>query len=298
MITLRQLTYLNALDEHQNFTRAAASVPVSQSALSQQIKELETNLGAPLLARIGKGFAFTPLGRDILARAAKITALVEEIEIAARQSHAMPENLTVGVIPTVAPYVLPHALRQLRDTMSGCHFQIREGLTDLLVEDLGQGRIDMAVLALPAPIDGLDEEVLFTDHFVLVGDLDGIAKLPLNMQAQEIDADSLLLLDEGHCLSGQVLDACHIRNSAAVDLRASSMATLCRLAAEGMGLTMVPEIALRTEVQAIPGLKAKRFARQTPMRSIGLVRRSLGARPDWFRWVAEAFAQAGHLAKQ
>ena len=298
MITFRQLSYLTALDAHQNFTRAAASVHVSQSALSQQIKELEAALGAPLLARAGKGFSFTPLGRDILARAAKIMDLVDEIEIAARQSHALPENLTVGVIPTVAPYVLPYALRDLRETMAGCHFQIREGLTDILIDDLGQGRIDMAVLALPAPIYGLDEEVLFTDHFVLVGDLDGIAKLPLNMQAQEIDADSLLLLDEGHCLSGQVLDACHIRNSASVDLRASSMATLCRLAAEGMGLTMVPEIALRTEAQAIPNLKAKRFSRQTPMRSIGLVRRNLGDRPNWFKLVAQAFAQAGHLAKQ
>ena len=165
------------------------------------------------------------------------------------------------------------------------------------MRDLKLGRIDVAVWALPVMMPDMDEEVLFTDPFVLVGDIDRVSRLPKNLDAQEIDADSLLLLDEGHCLSEQVLDACHIRNSADVDLRASSMATLCCLAAEGMGLTLVPEIALKTEAETVPNLKAKRFKRQTPMRSIGLVRRNLGPRPAWFDIVAKAFSQAGHLAK-
>ena len=121
MITLRQLSYLVALDRHRNFTRAAASVFVSQSALSQQIKELEDALGAPLLSRSGKSFTFTKLGQDIVNRAEMIADQIKDIELLARQSQDTPKDITIGIIPTVAPYILPYALRAMRVSLPDCH---------------------------------------------------------------------------------------------------------------------------------------------------------------------------------
>ena len=176
--------------------------------------------------------------------------------------------------------------------MRQTQLRFREAQTEVLFGDLDAGRIDVAILALPTATS-LDQEVLFLDHFLLAGQVDGISE----KRATEISPDQLLLLDEGHCLTGQVLDACQIQTGAEVDLRAASISTLCRLAAEGMGLTLVPEIALQSEQRAVPHLSVARFKDETPLRTIGIVRRNIGDRPVWFNYLTAAFKQAGHLAK-
>jgi LysR family hydrogen peroxide-inducible transcriptional activator len=285
-ITLRQLRFLTALAEERHFGRAAAAVSVSQPALSVQIRELEAALGARLIERGPRGVVVTPTGREVLARARRILGEVREIEQAARWDRGLGGRLRLGVIPTVAPYLLPSALPRLRARNLSLDLGVREAQTDRLLEEVREGALDAAVVALPLEAAGLAAAALFEDRFLLAGSPARLAALAggaAALRPEDMEAGQLLLLDDGHCLAGQTLAACAVdRSQVRMDLRAASLATLCRLVSEGFGLTFLPEIAVRAERRAAPGMALMRFAEPEPRRTVGLVRRETSVDDGWF----------------
>lgn len=291
-ITLRQLSYFAALAEEGSFVRAAARVNITQPALSMQIKEMEDQLGLLLVERGAREVRLTPAGREVLRRGARVLAEVREIEgMGRRQGPGGRVNL--GIIPTVAPYLLPPVLARLGGVSR--ELRLREARTDRLLDELGSGALDAVVIARPAAREAdLAAEGLFTDRFVLAGSAARMAGLAVEtLRPVALDPDQLLLLDEGHCLADQALEVCGLsRRQMRVDLGASSLATLVGLVAQGFGLTFLPEIALRVEAAAAPNMRLARFAFPEPSRDIALVRRASTPREGWFTELAEVLAAA------
>lgn len=299
-VTLRQLRYFAALARHGHFGRAAEDCHVTQPALSVQIKELEAALGVALAERGGGRVVLTSAGRELARRAERVLAEVAEIEQAARWTRGLGGRLSLGVIPTVAPYLLPAALPLLRARNISLDLGVREAVTAVLVDELADGRLDAAVTALPTGAEGLIETPLFDDRFLLAApegrSLDGLGAedlRPQDLRPEDLRPERLLLLDEGHCLADQALSVCGLQRGAArLDLRASSLGTLARLVAGGFGVTLLPELAARAEAAAAPGLTLRRFAEPQPARTVGLVRRALSVDDGWFADLAELLREA------
>jgi LysR family hydrogen peroxide-inducible transcriptional activator len=294
-VTLRQLKYLISLADEGHFGRAAAAVNVSQPALSVQIRDLEARLGVRLVERRARRVALTPAGREVLRRARRVEAEVRELQDAARRERGLGGRLRLGVIPTVAPYLLPVALPLLRGRNIALDLGVREAQTQTLVDELAAGELDAVLLALPAPAPDLAVTPLFEDRFLLAGSraqIDGLRDTPPRPEAMA--PERLLLLEDGHCLADQSLAACGLaREATRVDMRASSLATLCRLVEEGFGLTLLPELAVRAETAAAPGLALLRFDAPEPLRTIGLARRRLASDEGWFDELADILRAAG-----
>ncbi|HEX9859386.1 MAG TPA: LysR substrate-binding domain-containing protein [Paracoccaceae bacterium] len=297
-ITLRQLSYFLALAEERHFGRAADRVHVTQPALSMQIRDLEVALGAALVERAPRDVRLTAAGREVEARARRVLAEVAELEALARQ-HGLTGRLNLGVIPTVAPYLLPEALPLLRAADITRDLRLREATTDVLLAALDRGQLDAVVMAAPqgpsgAITGGLITVPLFEDRFLLAGRGERLARLTAGMEALRpvaLDPDQLLLLDEGHCLADQALEVCGMdRRQARLDLGASSLSTLCGLVGQGLGMTFLPEIALRQEEAATPGLAVLRFATPEPARQIVLARRASSSGAGWFDDLARVLA--------
>ncbi len=296
-VTLRQLTYFIALAETRHFGRAAERVHVTQPALSVQMRELEKRLDTALLDRSARRVALTPAGQEVLATAQRMQAEMARLKDALRWRSGLSGRLRLGVIPTVAPYLLPLALPMLRLRGEALDLRVREAMTAELLDDLADGRLDVAVLALPAGGGlGLLELPLFQDRFLLAGAPAQIETLRTRHEALSpggLDPNRLLLLDDGHCLATQALEVCGLERSATrMDLGASSLATLCRLVTEGFGLTFLPEIALAAESAAAPGMATLRFPAPEPAREIGLVRRDLSGNDTWFHELADILRTA------
>ncbi len=296
-ITLRQLSYFIALAETRHFGQAAARVHVSQPALSTQIRELEDRMGAALLDRSDRAFRLTPAGQEVLASARRIMAEVERMEASTRWQDGLHGRLKIGVIPTVAPYLLPEALPMLRARDVTLDLKLREAQTEVLLAELADGKLDAAVVALPSGAAGLVERPLFSDRFLLAGRSEQVSAMQRGGKVPrptELNPSQLLLLDEGHCLADQALEVCGTKRAATrVDLGASSLRTLCGLVAAGFGQTLLPEIACDTEAPGTPGMGLIRFAAPEPMRVVGLVRRDLGGPDGWFRELGDILAVAG-----
>ena len=287
-ITLRQLSYFKSLAEHGSFGRAALAERVSQPALSMQIKALEDMLGAPLVERNARSVVLTPFGRRMLNRAGAVLSAMRDLEEAARWKDGLAGQLALGVIPTVAPYLLPGLLARLRASDIALDVQVHEAKTHRLLDDLASGRIDAAIMALPAGGMGVIERPLFEDRFLLAGSAARIASLGAKaetLRPTEIGQSQLMLLEEGHCLTDQALEVCgRGRGHAQINTGASSLSTLSRLVAAGFGLTLLPEMALKTEAQDLTVL---RFAAPEPSRTIGLVRRATSPDAGWFDALAQ-----------
>jgi LysR family transcriptional regulator, hydrogen peroxide-inducible genes activator len=294
--TLKQLRYLIALAEAAHFGRAAATVNVSQPALSVQIRELEAALAVRLVERGRREAVLTPAGREIVRRARRILEEVREIEQVARWDRGLAGRLRIGVIPTVAPYLLPSALPRLRARHLSLDLGVREAQTERLIDELHDGTLDAAVVALPAPPADLAATALFEDRFLLAGSAGRFEALGVGhvaLRPEDMEPAQLLLLEDGHCLTGQALAACAVdRARARMDLRAASLTTLCRLVSEGFGLTLLPELAAAAECAAAPGLRLARFADPEPKRTIGLVRRTLSVDDGWFGELASILTAA------
>lgn len=294
--TLKQLRYFVAVAETASFGQAAARMSISQPALSLQIKELETRLGTLLLDRLPRDIRLTRAGAEVLTRARRILAEVGELEQAVRWTEGLAGRLQLGVIPTVAPYLLPLALTRLRSRDLTLDIRIKEAQTANLLDGLLRGQLDAIVMALPVKQPGLVTEPLFEDRFLLAGSrnrLDAWAKTAESLRPRAVSADQLLLLDEGHCLADQALDVCGLVARRQVDLGASSLSTLCGLVAEGFGLTLLPEIAVRMETAAAPNLALLRFAAPEPARQLALVRRQASADDGWMGELAVILRGAG-----
>jgi LysR family transcriptional regulator, hydrogen peroxide-inducible genes activator len=294
-LTLRQMTYFAALAEERNFARAADRVHVTQPALSMQIMDLEDVLGIQLIERLPREARLTAAGRDVLARAQRILAEVREMEMLGR-ARGLVGRVQIGVIPTVAPYLLPPMLAALRERDITRDLRVREARTERLLEELEAGSLDAVVIATPTGREDLVSRHLFTDRFVLAASAVRMAALGTTegLRPVALDPDQLLLLDEGHCLADQALEVCGLtRRQTRIDLGASSLSTLVGLVAEGFGLTFLPDIALRHECAAAPGMVLRRFAAPEPAREIALVRRAATPAGGWFDDLAEMLAKAG-----
>ncbi|MEI4470507.1 hydrogen peroxide-inducible genes activator [Frigidibacter sp. MR17.24] len=294
-ITLRQLSYLQALAEAGHFGRAAARVNVSQPALSVQIRELEAALGLELVERQPRAVRLTRAGRAVLERAGRILHEVAELEAEARRG-ALGGVLTLGVIPTLAPYLMPSVLAALPAPGIAQELRLREAQTAVLLDDLGAGRLDAVVIATPPGPDAV-ERVLFADRFLLAGREGELARLAGQVERLRpvtVDPEELLLLDEGHCLADQALEVCGIgRRRARIDLGASSLGTLCALVAGGMGFTLVPETAAPAELRAQPAMRVARFAAPEPERLVRLVVRAGVADEPWVTALAALLGGKG-----
>lgn len=295
-ITLRQLSYLIALAEERHFGRAAARVHVTQPALSTQIRELEDRLGTALIDRTDRAIRLTPAGQDVLDGARRIMGEVERIENRTRWQQGLSGRLKLGIIPTVAPYLLPVALPRLRMRDVTLDLRLFEAKTERVLDALGDGELDAAVVAIPAGVPGLVEQPLFRDRFLLAASRGTVARLNARGERpvpSNLNPNALLLLDEGHCLADQALDVCGTRREATrVDLRASSLPTLCGMVAAGFGQTLLPEISLAKECAAVPEMDVMPFAEPEPHRVIGLVRRDLGGTDAWFTELGDILAAA------
>ncbi len=301
-ITLRQLSYFTTLAGVGHFGRAAEQLNVTQPALSIQIRELEERLGVTLIMRgRGRGFALTASGHRLLETAHKVLGEVSQLEQVLKRGEQLAGPLNLGMIPTVAPYLLPEVLPELRQSHADVALRLREAQTGLLLADLAEGRLDAALVALPSGADGLIERPLFSEKFLLAGAEAQIARLGARLKEQgaplrpeALAPEQLLLLDEGHCLADQALAVCGLSRAAtSADLGASSLSTLTGLAAAGHGMTFLPEIALASESAQVPGLAVARFGAPEPGRVIGLVRPDLGGASGWFDELASLLAAAG-----
>lgn len=293
-LTLKQLTYFVALAETRSFGVAAARVHISQPALSLQIKELEAQLNVTLVERLPRDIRLTRAGQALLERARAVLSDVRDLEHAVRMQQGLTGRLSLGVIPTVAPYLLPQTLALLRARDLSLDIRIREAQTAVLTEALAAGQLDAAVMSLPLDRGGLVAEPLFEDRFVLAGSqarLAGWGKA--KPHPTEVPQDTLLLLDEGHCLADQTLEVCGLsKRPGPMDMGATSLATLTGLVAQGFGLTLLPEMALQSEAAGVPGLALRRFAGPEPKRSIVLVRRETSD-AAWAGDLAEILRAAG-----
>ncbi|MFU8864102.1 MAG: LysR substrate-binding domain-containing protein [Rhodobacterales bacterium] len=297
--TLRQLAYFKALAEQRNFGRAAEVVHVSQPALSVQIRELEKTLGAVLVERQARDVVLTPFGRRILDHAERVIEATQALGEAARWRGGLAGQLRIGLIPTIAPYILPAALEALRSRDISLDVQVQESTTGRLLAELRAGRLDAAVIALPSGEDGLVELPLFEDRFLLAGTAVRLAAEHHGQGAEalrpmELGASQLLLLEEGHCLTDQALEVCgRGRGHAQINMGASSLSTLSRLVAAGFGLTLMPELAALQEKRAAPDMHLMRFSTPEPARMIGLVRREASQDDGWCTTLAEILQDVG-----
>ncbi|WP_438955988.1 LysR substrate-binding domain-containing protein [Cognatiyoonia sp.] len=269
-LTLKHFRYFDALARFGHFGRAAEDCAISQPALSVQIKELETMLGAPLVERTSRKIKLTTLGEEFLTRARKILSDVEEMAALARSSEgSLKGALRLGVIPTIAPYLLPSIIQKLGATYPDLDLQPRESVTKSLVQDLLESRLDFIIAALPISEPSLQEFALFDEEFVLVRPKRD-ANLPVP-SPDKLQKMKLLLLEEGHCFRDQALEFCDLRPSASnFIMEGSSLSTLVQMVRAGLGLTLLPEMAIPLELQQA-GLSIAQFSANRPHRRIGMI---------------------------
>lgn len=280
-ITFKQLRYFEALAKHGHFGRAAEVVSISQPALSMQIKELEDTLGAALFERSARSVRLSRLGRDFAPRVREILRAVDELGDMARSAHGQfVGRLGLGVIPTIAPYLLPAVIRQLGADYPDLDVHVRETLTDRLVADLSDGRIDCAIVALPLDELALTEHVLFEEEFVFVRP-DTQAGEPAPRHS-DLSTMRMLLLEEGHCFRDQALSFCQLSSAQQRDgLDGSSLSTLVQMVGVGIGVTMLPQMAVPVETR-MAAVDVVRFDGSSPRRSVGMVWRRTNPLADQF----------------
>ena len=292
--TLRQLRYFEAVALHQHFGRAAAASSISQPAISVQIKELEEGIGQTLFDRTTRQITLTPFGEVFAVRTREILRAIDDLSDLARASdNHLVGTLRLGVIPTIGPYLLPKIVNGFNATFPQVELRIRERQTEKLLQDLHNGLLDAALLALPVSEPGLEETTLFKERFVLIREK-GDASQPVP-NGPSLAQMRLLLLEEGHCFRDQALDFCgppvtRINE----DMDASSLTTLVQMVASGLGITLIPEMAVSLETNATE-VSVSRFPEPEPTRTIGLIWRRnsplakhLGSVSDCIKSIAHA----------
>ena len=269
-VTLRQLRYFDALARHGHFGRAAEACSISQPALSMQIKEMEETVGGVLLERSARQVRLTKFGEELLSRVREILRSVDELGDFARASRdRLAGRLRVGMIPTIAPYLLPKVIENLARLHPELDIHVRETLTPRLIKDVSEGRLDTAIVALPVSETSLTEVALFKETFLLVrpGEDEG-APVPSRESLREM---KLLLLEEGHCFRDQALSFCNLQSSPPREmLDASSLSTLVQMVGAGIGVTLIPEMAVAVETRSA-SVSVARFKNPQPSRTIGMV---------------------------
>jgi LysR family hydrogen peroxide-inducible transcriptional activator len=284
MITLRQLRYLAALARHCHFGRAAEACAITQPALSMQIRELEQFLGVTLVERRPGEVLLTELGREISRRAEDVLGSARDlVDFARHRASPLTGRLTLGIIPSLAPYLLPHILPALQSKFPELQLELRETQTRLLVEEIKGGVLDAAMLALPLGEPDIDTLELFNDLFLLAVPASDPRTCERRVAARDIDQSRLILLEDGHCLRDQALAFCATiprgptPGATGMTFGASSLATVMQMVAGGYGVTLIPQIAADVEARD-SRVKFLRLEEPQPGRSIGLAFRKTSPR--------------------
>ncbi|MEE3316221.1 MAG: LysR substrate-binding domain-containing protein [Pseudomonadota bacterium] len=269
-LTLKHLRYFQALAQHRHFGRAADACAISQPALSLQIKELEALFGVALVERNAREIRLTSVGEALLDKARGILLAVGELDDLARAAKGpLAGRLRMGVIPTVAPYLLPRIIAALSDRLPELDLHLLEAMTEVLIAELQEGRLDVAILALPISEPTLTEFALFDEDFVLVRPAEDAGN-PVP-SPQTLQTMRLLLLEEGHCFRDQALSFCQMdATRPGALMEGSSLSTLVQMVGAGMGVTLIPDMAVDMETRSAD-VAIARFPAPRPRRTIGMV---------------------------
>src|SRR4029079_265322 len=277
MITLKQLRYLSALSHHGHFGKAAKECLITQPALSMQIQELEAELGVSLVERRPEEAALTDIGAEGARRAERVLASTRDLaDFALHRGRLLTGRMQLGVIPSIAPYVLPKILPVLQRRHPDLRIELRETQTLVLIEELHRGALDVIMLALPVADADIETVRLFDDPFLLAVPATDDRPASARVGVDDIDVQRLILLEEGHCLRDQALAFCSSTRRD-VSLGATSLATVMQMVANGYGITLLPRVAVDVELRD-ERVKLLRFAEPAPGRHVGLAWRRTSPR--------------------
>jgi len=291
--SIRQLRHLVALAEAGHFGRAAEACAVTQSTLSASIKELEGVLEAPLVDRTKRRVVLTPLGQETVTRARRILEETEELALAARATRApLTGTIRMGAIPSIGPFLLPKVLPGLRRAYRQLKLYLVEDLTERLVEQLRQGKLDVVLLALPYDCGPVESKILLEDRFVVTLPRAHPLAKETRIKPEELWSQDLLLLKDGHCLRDHALAACRLADRRRTEgFEATSLPTLVQMVDNGLGITLLPELGVEAGLLRGTSLVTRPLAAEEPARQIGLVWRRGTGRREEFLLLAKELAE-------
>ena len=286
--TTRQLRYFVALDKYRHFGKAAKACFVSQPAFSVAIQELESTLNVQLVDRTNKNVTITSIGKEIAVQARLVLRDLEGlVDVARANQKPLCGQFNMGVIPTIAPFLLPGLLPKLRRFYPELELYLTEDLTDRVYTGLMQGDLDVIVVALPYELKNTEHLVLFRDHFYLACNKNSHLVEADDITIEHMPDESILLLEDGHCLRDHTLSACKIRNQDKIShVAASSLLTLVQMVDADLGVTFIPEMALGSPLLKNTGIKTWPMKKNS-YREIGLVWRKGSTRVKEFKLLAE-----------
>jgi LysR family transcriptional regulator, hydrogen peroxide-inducible genes activator len=270
-MNLKDLKYLVALADTGHFGKAAARTFVSQPTLSAQLKKLEEFLGVKLVERQPKNVQLTEVGKQVVVRARRMLDESEEIiALAHNNRDPFAGKLKVGLIPTIGPYLLPRVMPKIRKALPNLSLMLYEHQTEPLLKRLRDGEIDLGILALPIVNEGMETRALYQEEFTVALPNSHPLATKSTIKVQDLKGHTLLLLDDGHCLRDQALEVCsRIDVREAEDFRATSLETLRQMVVAGLGITLLPELAVESPFGSQRGLTIKQFAKPAPSRTVG-----------------------------
>jgi LysR family hydrogen peroxide-inducible transcriptional activator len=272
-MNLKDLKYLVALADTGHFGKAAERSFVSQPTLSAQLKKLEEFLGVKLVERQPKNVQLTEVGKQVVVRARRMLDEGEEIVALARNNtDPYAGRLKLGLIPTIGPYLLPRVMQRIRKALPQLSLMLYEHRTEALLKRLRDGDIDVGIMALPAPLDGLESRALYDEAFTIALPNRHPLAAKSTLKVQDLKGHTLLLLEDGHCLRDQALEVCsRVDVREAEDFRATSLETLRQMVVAGLGITLLPELAVESPFGSQRGLTIRQFAKPAPKRTVGAV---------------------------
>ena len=291
--TLKQLRYLCSVEEHGHFGNAAKACHVSQSTLSAGILELEDALGAALVERNNRQVILTTLGREVVERARAILLEVEDlVGVCDASSEPFTGKMRLGVIPTIAPFILPNLLKKLRSRHPEFQLFIREDLSGHLVDALNHGELDVLLLALPYPADNVETMHLFDDEFLFACPKGHNLASSKEVRTTDLKQQDLLLLEDGHCLRDHALEACKLKDDdISIPYQATSLNTIVQMVANGIGVTLLPQMALDSRILTGTNVQTQHFKEKGVSRSIGLMWRKKTPRRTEFSLLGQFIAE-------
>lgn len=296
--TVQQLRYAVAVAEEGHFGRAAQACYVSQPALSTQVRELEAKLGVQLFERTPRGVLVTPAGTEIVERARRILREVDDLcEVAAGAGGDLGGSLRLGVIPTIAPYVLPEAIPRIEAAQPGVELYLREDRTESLVAQLQAGDLDLLLLALPLNRPGIEELALYDEPFLLAVPEHHRLASTASCSVADLAGERLVLLEEGHCLRDQALAVCDLAGAGGlVEVQGTSLPTVVQMVGSGLGVTLLPATAVDRDVHPGARVVLRDLGPTPPTRTVGLAWRASSARGPAYRRLGDAIADVGRSA--
>jgi LysR family transcriptional regulator, hydrogen peroxide-inducible genes activator len=279
-MNLKDLKYLVALADTGHFGKAAARTFVSQPTLSAQLKKLEEYLGVKLVERQPKNVQLTDVGKQVVVRARRMLNEGDEIVALARNNtDPFAGKLKLALIPTIGPYLLPRVMPKLRKALPNLSLMLYEYQTESLLKRLRDGEIDLGIMALPTPQEGIESRELYEEDFTVALPNNHPLGAKSTIKVQDLKGHTLLLLEDGHCLRDQALEVCsRVDVREAEDFRATSLETLRQMVVAGLGITLLPELAVESPFGSQRGLTIRRFSKPAPSRTVGAVWRKSSTR--------------------